>query len=1248
MTSQSARPFTSVLRPRPEVLEGEIVEAVNLANIYAYNELRDKIPITQILKPNPLYDPREFLRRTHFSESIKQVIIRVFGGLAGLTSVYIDERGSIQPISSRVFIIPSHLGGGKTHLLATLYHLARLFNERGVEEVLRYTSDDERVRYALRHALSLVRDKYGEIRIVAIVGDTRLLAPSPDNPVEIDGVKIYTPWGLLAYLLGAYRELEASDKSFYAPRVDELVKILHGKSVLILLDEAVEYMELAVRISSTYRGYAESYLSFIRNLAEAVSETPGSVLVVTLPAEYVEGRLVPGIQKPEYVEKINSMLTRVSHEYIPPLERRDVIEVFKKRLFENAHSVEVVENARLVKREVESKASRDSTLAKSVRAKYGDVAGFTMSIGNYYPFHPSFIEVLVNIASTIPGLGTTRYLLAYVARLTRYIYDSKQRRGRDPPIALITPWLIPLEKVEFRTELLRGLSTQNQSEFQRIYEQDVKLQATKIENYIWATESAPRQAVLDFIKGILAETIWLYTIPGRGMKTSIKLYPEVNELPAVLYDPLLFRDIPCADVLNAISELKDSSTYLTEMEGRLFYALVPDIEKFLRERYLSTTDLDALTTLEQRFAHASVFKPGRKIKQVVPIVTSKLSEIESQLREVLASTQDPVLFVYLGLSEPPGDLEDTVLIRNNVVLLLPDYAVNPRELGLTYSESFKRITGSEPQTLLEYLKNLLRLYKVVNEVYTGKELLRSEFGDEFLEFIVSRLKKIKEDAEKQVVTALYFSLKMVVMGRQRVRYSVELKPMEEEEIRDLSSLARLLEDILEKRGVLTSWSWQDLYNQLKHMSELWDPLDRSIKKPIRVGELWGQILTSNAVKPHLTSFSDFREILKSAYSNNDVAFEYGDYILWLDHPYTTEAAVQYYKTKFSREGRLNNWDGDVERKLSVLGIKLVDVEVVSPKYIIDKYIEKLQGKTKVKPGERVVRRLVVHLPDGVQDFEVFRAKYKSTLELVEALSKYPVVLVEETPPRVFNIRVVSINGAPYTGTPISVEGEKSITLILDGVVESEEEFQVIIEAKALDEEGNDAARSEVKVRIPGNFKLQLVINRVGEFNVFVSGYEPGGYRSPELHIAHARVRGELCRDVHVSGIDLSKWLEAVREGIRVEVKSIVLKGRVVRYAISHLREVLEDLARLKVMVTGSVVQKTSSGEYIETVFRGASASKIAKIIASLGVEEDLDVDIEFTNITLNTLSSARVAREKLLGYPLSPLVVAVITECRKI
>jgi hypothetical protein len=1247
MTSQSVKPFTSVLRPRPEVLEGEIVEAVNLANIYIYNELRDKVPDAQLLRPNPLYDPREFLKRTHFSESIKQVIIKVFGGLAGLTSVYVDERGNAQPIISRVYIIPSYLGGGKTHLLATLYHLAKLFNEGGVEEVLRHIVD-KRVEYALRHALSLLRDRYGRIRIVAIVGDTRHLAPSPDNPVEIDGVKIHTPWGLLAYLLGAYKELEASDRGFYAPRRDDLVRILHGKSVLILLDEAVEYMELATRISSMYSGYAESYLSFIRNLAEAVSEVPGAVLVVSLPAEYRENRLVPGIQKPEYVEKIDGMLSRVPHEYIPPLEKRDLIGVFKRRLFENAYSREVAENARLVKYEVESKVHGDSTLLESIKAKYGDVVKFVGLILEYYPFHPAFIEVLANIASTIPELGTTRYLLAYVARLIKYVYESRRRRGRDPPIALITPWLIPLDKIEFRTELLRGLSTQSQSEFQRIYEQDVKSRAVKIENYIWVAESASRQAIVDFIMGALAETIWLYTIPGRGTRTSIKLYPEVKELPVILYEPILFRSIPCADVLNALNDLKESSTYLAEVDGRLFYALIPDIEKFLRERYLSTGDEAALSTLEQRFINAAGFKPGRRIKHVIPVITSRVSEIESQLRGVLASTQDPVLFIYMGLVEAPSELEDVVLIRNNIVLLLPDYKASPNELGLFYPENLKRITGSEAQSLLEYLKSLLRLYKVVSELYNNKELLRTEFGDENLELVVSRLKKIKEDAEKQIVAAIYASLKTVIIGRQRVGYGVELRPMGEEEIKDLSSLAKLVEETLEKRGVLTSWTWQDLYNQLKHMSELWDPLDRSIKKPIRVGELWEQILTSNAVKPHLTGFNDFKEMLKAAYLNNDVAFKYGDHILWLDHPYTIEVATQYYRTRFNREGRLNNWENDVERKLSTLGVKLVDVEVVSPKYIIDEYVEKLKRKATIRPGERVVRRLAVHLPEGSQDFEVFIASYKSKRELVEALSRYPVVLIEETPPRVFEVRVVGVNGAPFTGTPISIEGDKSVTLVIEGIVKSEEEFEVVVEAKALSEDDKVVAKVDSRVKVPGNYKLRLVIDKVGEFNVFISGYEPEGYRSPELHVARVRVRGELCRDILVSGVEIAKWLETAREALRMEVKSIAVKGRVARYAISHLREVLEDLAKLRVAVSGSIVQKTSSGEYVKAEFKNANTSKIARVIASLGVEEDLEVDLEFTNVTLNTLASARIAREKLLGYPLAPLVTGVITECKKI
>jgi hypothetical protein len=322
--------------------------------------------------------------------------------------------------------------------------------------------------------------------------------------------------------------------------------------------------------------------------------------------------------------------------------------------------------------------------------------------------------------------------------------------------------------------------------------------------------------------------------------------------------------------------------------------------------------------------------------------------------------------------------------------------------------------------------------------------------------------------------------------------------------------------------------------------------------------------------------------------------------------------------------------------------------VVSPKYIIDEYVEKLKRKATIRPGERVVRRLAVHLPEGSQDFEVFIASYRSKRELVEALSRYPVVLIEETPPRVFDVKVVGVNGVPFTGTPISIEGDKSVTLVIEGIVKSEEEFEVVVEVKALSEDSKVVAKVDSRVKVPGNYKLRLVLDKVGEFNVFISGYEPKGYRSPELHIARVRVRGELCRDILVSGVEIAKWLETAREALRMEVKSIAVKGRVARYAISHLREVLEDLAKLRVVVSGSIVQRTSSGEYVKAEFKNANTSKIARVIASLGVEEDLEVDMEFANVTLNTLASARIAREKLLGYPLAPLVTGVITECKKI
>jgi hypothetical protein len=1249
MTSQSVKPFTGVLRPRREVQEGEVVEALSLADIYIYNELGGRVPGVPELRPNPLYNPEDFLRRTYFSEAMRQAILKVFGGLAGVSHLYLDDRGSRLPITSRVVIVPSYLGGGKTHLLATLYHIAKLVRERG-EEALRYLEGDDRFRHAMKHAVKVIKDR-GGLQVVAIVGDRRTLAPSPDSPLELGGYRIHTPWGLLGYLLGAYEVVKAADEGRYAPRVDELRKLLQGRSVLILIDEAVEYMELAVSLDSKFRGYSNSFQSFLRNLAEAVSESPGAVLVLTLPAEYREGTLVPGLQHPEYVERIRAVLGRVAHEYIPPLEfRRDVVEVFKKRLFENAYSSEVQELARSVAQEVESRAQRDSTLATAIKLRYGDIYDFRRRVQDSYPFHPCFVEVLVNIASANPQLGLTRYLLAYVARLVRYIYETRERLRRDPPVALITTWVIPTTRVEFRAELLGGMLAQQQNEFQRIYEQDVKPHAVKLENLLWSAETLSKQSLYDFVRGAVSWTVWLYTLPGRGGKTEdiVRLYPKLQELPVIVYDPLAFQNVVAADVVNAINDLLNVSTYLTKTsDGRVFYVRIPEIEKLLRERYVEATDLDALIMLE-RLVGAGSLKPGRKIKHVDSIRTDKVMVIEDQLKGVLAKTQNPVLFVYLALSEPPTDLEDVVLVRNNVVLLKPDYGENPLERGLVYSESIKRVVGSEPTTMRDYIRSLLKFLKVVNDLLTKTEYLREAFGEEYLTAVVDRLKRLRDDAEKQVATAIFSCLRKVVLGLQRVTYEVDLRPSDEE-VKDLSSLARLLEEFLERRGVLTSWTWVDIYNQLKEW-DVWD-LDTSPKRPIRVGDIWDQLLSSPSVRPHVTGYEDFMEALKKAYNENLIAFRYSDRILWLRHPYSIQEVEQYYKVGYRREGRLNDWGRDVEQVAKALGVRLSDLEVVSPRLVVRDLVNRLRKYAAVKPGERVVRRLVVHLPDAKQDFTAFIARFKSDVDLADALSRYPVVVEEETPSRVFNLVVTRVNERVYAsvGEVVEVEGEGLAVVRVEGRVDAEEVFPVVITLKAVDGSGNVVARTDVEMKVPASFQLELKLSNVGEYTVFITAREPGGYRVDEVPVARVRVRGELCVDRVYGATELARVLQTVGGATRVEVRTVQLKGVVRKYAIPSLSELLALLGKYGTRVTGRISLKGGTEE-IRVEFRNASTSKIAKFVGSLGVEEDLEIEVEFPEAIGSLLDRDRAVRAKLTdpSSPLSTLVQVSLRVCSRV
>jgi len=176
-----------------------------------------------------------------------------------------------------------------------------------------------------------------------------------------------------------------------------------------------------------------------------------------------------------------------------------------------------------------------------------------------------------------------------------------------------------------------------------------------------------------------------------------------------------------------------------------------------------------------------------------------------------------------------------------------------------------------------------------------------------------------------------------------------------------------------------------------------------------------------------------------------------------------DEAKQYYR---SRRGRLNDWVSDVKTRLDRLHIKLEDLEIISPRYIIHEYIDYLQRQKQVRPGERIVRRLVVYecLESDCRtiDFNEFIARFKSPVELVDALSKNPVVLVEETPPRVFELRVKSISGGTYTGKPVELEGTKPYVLRIEGSTRADEEYPVVVIVELVDDKNRVVRRLEEK------------------------------------------------------------------------------------------------------------------------------------------------------------------------------------------
>ena len=201
------KPWRQIAHPHRDVLEGTLLQSDFAADIFH---------VLQGDAPQEYMDAEKFFERTYITEGMRLLLISVAQRLAG--------KGG-----DPVIQLQTNFGGGKTHTLLAVYHLAtcKVSTDRlaGIPALLDETGVTELPRAN-----------------VAVIDGNNL---SPNQPAERGSLTIRTIWGQLAWqLLGAegYDMVADSDKAGTAPGKEVMVKLLKKASpCVLLLDELVAF-----------------------------------------------------------------------------------------------------------------------------------------------------------------------------------------------------------------------------------------------------------------------------------------------------------------------------------------------------------------------------------------------------------------------------------------------------------------------------------------------------------------------------------------------------------------------------------------------------------------------------------------------------------------------------------------------------------------------------------------------------------------------------------------------------------------------------------------------------------------------------------------------------------------------------------------------------------------------------------------------------------------------------------------------
>ncbi|MCM3921232.1 Swt1 family HEPN domain-containing protein [Frankia sp. AiPs1] len=414
------KPWREVLLPHDDVATGNFHASEFAADLYKV--------ATGGESDNDYADPVEFFRRTYLTEGLRDLVGRAVRRLSGDDNV------------SPVINLQTNFGGGKTHSMLSLWHVAA-----GLP-VGKFPQETQELLTANGYAGT-------KVNRVAIVGNHL----SPSGATKDDGTRVNTIWGELAWQLGGaegYAIVATADSNRTHPG-DALHTLLAKYApAVILIDEWVAYARSLVGRDDLAGGTFDDQFTFAQSLTETAKGTTGVLLAISIPAsengvdaEIVVGSAeeVGGANGLEALKRLQNVVRRVADQWRPasPTEAYNIV---RQRLFKQPDAAALAAIGATAKAYVELYRKYTDDFPREAR----DPA-YEYRLRQTYPIHPELFDTLYEEWSSLERFQRTRGVLRLMSTVIHALWT-----GEDAS-PMIMPGSIPLATANVNAELTQYL-----------------------------------------------------------------------------------------------------------------------------------------------------------------------------------------------------------------------------------------------------------------------------------------------------------------------------------------------------------------------------------------------------------------------------------------------------------------------------------------------------------------------------------------------------------------------------------------------------------------------------------------------------------------------------------------------------------------------------------------------------------------------------------------------------------------------